>query len=231
MWKSGRWGAGHKQFLSLFCCWINWYPVNSSTPRSILSNMHSITEPESLAWTGFSQVPQSKAVGEPDWVNSGSMSTEPYLLIKDDLAFNVPFNVKATRCSGRNTIHKLCSIWYGMFGKKDDSNVQWIFSLRTGGRGVRLLLSQSVFSVHSNWGGQQTLNSLITQKTHHRAMNWILTTHEKSWQAIQTVFTFWHLEEKKLAMLREAYGCQNRWINRKCPNSPWPRGGTPSIFH
>ena len=66
--------------------------------------MHSITEPESLAWTGFSQVPQSKVVGEPDWVNSGSMSTEPYLLIKDDLAFNVPFNVKATRCSGRNTI-------------------------------------------------------------------------------------------------------------------------------
>ena len=83
-------------------------PVNSSSPRSTLSNMHSITEPESLAWTGFSQVPQSKAVGEPDWVNSGSMSTEPYLLIKDDLAFNV----KATRCSGHNIIHKLYRIWY-----------------------------------------------------------------------------------------------------------------------
>ena len=76
-------------------------PVNSSTPRYILSNMHSITEPESLAWNGFSQVPQSNAVGEPDWVNSGSMSTEPYLLIKDDLAFNVPFNLKATLCSGQ----------------------------------------------------------------------------------------------------------------------------------
>ena len=57
---------------------------------------------------GFNmQAMKALAITEPsvDWVNPGSMLTEPYLLknfnlhscTKDDLAFTVPFNLKATR--------------------------------------------------------------------------------------------------------------------------------------
>ena len=57
---------------------------------------------------GFNmQAMKALAITEPsvDWVNPGSMLTEPYLLknfnlhscTKDDLAFNVPFSLKTTR--------------------------------------------------------------------------------------------------------------------------------------